>query len=469
MERAARKGNIHELNDLISSNEQILEEMALEGAGHTPLHIACVGGHLDFIRELLKHMPKLAEKVDPCGFSPLHIAAARGDVEIAKELLKVGTHLCSVEGWERRIPLHYAVIHGEVDVMEILLSTSPESVEKKTAWKETALHLAVKNNRFKVLVRLVEHLKRHKKEQVINLKDHKDNTALHLAVTSKNFEVVDFLLRGHTLEYEVVEVNALNESGLTPLDVSTHSQRGARDKEIREILVRAGAKCGASRPVSRDDDDIEAGNCHQSYGELVSNAPRQDDGKKWSKIEVLLVVAGLIANATYQSVLQPPSVVEHDKTDNTSGQSKVNISPTPAHPTEDKITYSANLVYVLFLGGNTFGFLVSIQIIIWLTKMIQDKKNGQYKNTQIDKEEENQERYVFWLIMLSMIAMVLTYFCFTLSLLIKYTGGGGKKVLNVLPLMIAVFLLLIQKKLVMILKFFSEELFRCLGRMRNSD
>ncbi|KAK3430126.1 hypothetical protein EUGRSUZ_E01649 [Eucalyptus grandis] len=435
MERAARKGNIHELNDLISSNEQILEEMALEGAGHTPLHIACMGGHLDFIRELLKHMPKLAEKVNPCGFSPLHIAAARGDVEIAKELLKVNTDLCSVEGRERRIPLHDAVIHGEVDVMEILLSTSPESVEKKTARKETVLHLAVKNNRFKVLVRLVEHLKRHKKEQVINLKDHKDNTALHLAVTNKNFEVVDFLLRGHTLEYEVVEVNALNESGLTPLDVSTLSQRGARDKEIREILIRAGAKRGASRLVLRDDDDIEAGNDHQLDGELVSNARQKDDGKKWGKIEVLLVVAGLIANATYQSVLQPPSVVEHNKTDNTSEQSKVNTTPGPAHLTEDKITYGANLVYVLFLGGNTFGFLVSIQIIIWLTKMIQDKENRH----QVVQEEKNQEQYVFWLIMLSMIAMVLTYFCFTLSLLIKYTGGGGKKALNVLPLMIAVF------------------------------
>ncbi|KAK3430181.1 hypothetical protein EUGRSUZ_E01712 [Eucalyptus grandis] len=103
---AARKGNIDELKDLIGSNQLILEEMALEGAGHTSLHVACVGGHLDFVGELLKHMPKLAEKVNLRGFSPLHIAAARGDVEIVVELLKVGTHLCSVKGWERRIHFH---------------------------------------------------------------------------------------------------------------------------------------------------------------------------------------------------------------------------------------------------------------------------------------------------------------------------------------------------------------------------
>ncbi|KAI6706459.1 hypothetical protein NL676_009421 [Syzygium grande] len=96
---AAQKGNIDELNDLIGSNGLIiLEEMALKGAGHTLLHVACVAGHSDFVRELLKLMPKFAEKVNADGFSPLHIAAARGDVEIARELLTVGPHLCSVKG-----------------------------------------------------------------------------------------------------------------------------------------------------------------------------------------------------------------------------------------------------------------------------------------------------------------------------------------------------------------------------------
>ncbi|KAI6706438.1 hypothetical protein NL676_009400 [Syzygium grande] len=95
-------------------------------------------------------------------------------------------------------------------------------------------------------------------------------------------QVVDFMLRGLALEYEVVEVNASNESGSTPLDVSTLSQRGAGDGEIREILARAGAKHGrgrsnspASRPVSAaDEDDIEGANSQQSDGEPVTNAPR---------------------------------------------------------------------------------------------------------------------------------------------------------------------------------------------------
>ncbi|KAK3430111.1 hypothetical protein EUGRSUZ_E01534 [Eucalyptus grandis] len=450
MLEAAREGNTDELKDLISSNELILKEMALEGAGHTPLHVACVAGHLDVVRELLKHMPKLAEKVNAGGLSPLHIAAAQGEAEIARELLTVGPHLCSVKGRERKIPLHYAIINGELDVMKLLLSASPESIEETTAREETALHLAVKNNRFDAVVVLVEHLKQHKKEQVINWKDHKGNTALHLAAAGKNFEVVGYLLRGHALESEVMDVNALNESGLTPLDVSTPSQRGARDREIREILVRAGAKHGASRPVSGDDDDIKGGNGHQSDGEPVAKAPQsssrstsqklnQDGGESWGDIRsALLVVAALIANATYQSVLQPPTIVEHDKVYTTSVGSVNNTSVGSVNKL-NTITYGGGLVYILFLGGNTFGFLVSVQMIIYLTKDLVVRRP----------------------LMLSLIAMVQTYFCFTLSLLITSARGVAvATVLNVLPLMIAVFLILIQRWLAIVLDLFLGQLFQ---------
>ncbi|KAF8028605.1 hypothetical protein BT93_E1288 [Corymbia citriodora subsp. variegata] len=423
---AARKGNIHELNDLISSNEQILEEMALEGAGHTPLHVACVGGHLDFVRELLKHMPKLAEKVNPGGFSPLHIVAARGDVEIAEELLKVGTHLCSLKGRERRIPLHYAVVNGEVNVMKVLLSKSPESVDETTALEETALHLAVKNNRFDEVVVLVDHLKQHNKEQVINWKDHKGNTALHLAAAGKNFEVLNFLLRGHAVKSGVVEVNALNDCGMTPLDVSTLSQRGARDREIREILTRARAVRGggrlnspASRPVLGDDDDIEGGNGHRSGGD--SNKGKESLGKIRND---LLVVAALIASATYQSVLQPPGSLKVDKD-----------KDDPKIWTE---THRPNVVYNLFLGGNTFGFLMSVQMIICLTKALP----------------------VNLPLMLSLIGMVLTYFSFTLSLMIESSHNATATALNVLPLIIAVFLLLMQRSLAAVMRIFLKWLFQ---------
>ncbi|KAI6706441.1 hypothetical protein NL676_009403 [Syzygium grande] len=303
---AAQKGNIDELNDLIRSNALVLKEMALEGAGHTLLHVACVAGHVDVVRELLKLMPKFVEKVNAVGFSPLHIAAAQGDVEVVRELLRV--------------------------------------------------------------------------------------------------------------EYEVVEVNASNESGSTPLDVSTLSPRGAGDREMREILARAGAKHGrgrsnlpASRPVSAaDDDDIEGANSQQSDGEPV--APRSlshlqskdlnKDRESFGDIRnALLVVAALIASATYQSVLQPPRITTvHTAKGSDKAKAYTSNNITEVTTSTEYVigTDWADWLYTFFLGGNTLGFLVSVQMIICLTQDLPVKRP----------------------LMLSLIAMVLTYFCFMLSLLV---------------------------------------------------
>ncbi|KAF7849114.1 hypothetical protein BT93_L1232 [Corymbia citriodora subsp. variegata] len=376
--KAAQKGNVSLLNDLIRSNELILEEAAVQGAGHTPLHIACVAGHSNFVQELLKLMPKLAEKVNADGFSPLHIAAARGDVETAREILKGGRpqHLCLVKGRERRIPLHCAAANGEIGAIKELLSASPESIEETTAREETALHLAVKNNRFNALVVLVEHLKQHKKEHVLNWRDHKGNTALHLAAAGKNFEAVKFMLRGHGLEYKTVEVNASNESGLTPLDVLTLSQSGAAgDGEMREILAQAGAKHGRGRSnsptssslVLADEDSIEGDSSRRSDGEPVPDAPRSttvpppprnSNEEKESLADIrnaLLVVATLITSATYQAVLQPPSY--NVKVDDSYKKSIFRYRG-----------FNMESGYIVFMSGNTFGFLASVQTIVCLTR-----------------------------------------------------------------------------------------------------
>ncbi|KAI6706411.1 hypothetical protein NL676_009373 [Syzygium grande] len=79
------------------------------------------------------------------------------------------------------------------------------------------------------------------------------------------------MLSGHALEREVVKVNALDDSGSTPLDVSSRS-----DREIRETLMRAGAEHGPSNlPSSQivlvDDkeDDIKRATSYQSVMEAA--------------------------------------------------------------------------------------------------------------------------------------------------------------------------------------------------------
>ncbi|KAK3430162.1 hypothetical protein EUGRSUZ_E01691 [Eucalyptus grandis] len=348
MERFLAARSIDELNDLIKRDGLILEEMALKGAGHTPLHIACVAGHLDLVRVLLKWRPEFAEKVNADGFSPLHIAAARGDVEIARELLRVDRHLCSVKGVERRIPLYYAIVNGELDVMKELLSASPESVQETTAREETTLHLAVKNNRFDAVHVLVEHMENYNCASVINKKDYEGNTALHLAVAVQNFEVVDFMVSQH-----IMDVNACNKNGRTPLDFS---RREAGDREIRNILTKAGARHGTGRSSPDSSLVLEV---DQSEGDAPQSSPRPPsrtlNRNKESKGDIrnaLLVVAALIANATYQTVLQPPQFITEFNNTSTEGF-------LPSHSFWITGPLGRDLAYILFTSGNAFGFLRS--------------------------------------------------------------------------------------------------------------
>lgn len=185
---AASTGDVDSLFVLVNNNAFLLDSVDLYGSD-TPLHVACMAGQINFVREILNLRQQYAREVNQDGFSPLHIAAAKGHVEIVRELLKIGHELCLLKGREMRIPLHYAAVKGRVQVMEELISACSESVEQVTVRGETALHLAVKNSRFEAFVLLVEHLTRSGKEHMLNMKDSHGNTILHLAVALKLYEV----------------------------------------------------------------------------------------------------------------------------------------------------------------------------------------------------------------------------------------------------------------------------------------
>lgn len=187
---AAWTGNVDELFSLLRANPLILQTSSLEG-GYTPLHVAAMAGHLDFIIQILKLKPSYSTEMNTDGLTALHIVSAIGEVEVVKELLKLGgVHLCLLKGRERRIPLHYAAIKGRVQVMKELLVACPSSVEEVTVWKETAIYLAVKNNQFEAFVELVEWLRQGERQSIINWKNRQGNTVLHLAVAMKQLEVI---------------------------------------------------------------------------------------------------------------------------------------------------------------------------------------------------------------------------------------------------------------------------------------
>ncbi|XP_048135317.1 ankyrin repeat-containing protein BDA1-like [Rhodamnia argentea] len=396
---ASYTGNVDQLHSLVGENVLILNAASL-AEGDNPLHVASMAGHTSFVREVLKLRTEFADELNQDGFSPLHIAAARGDVDIVRELLKVGSRLCLVKGREERIPLHYSAIKGKGEVLKELVSACPDSVEEVMARRESTLHLAVKNSQFEAFKLLVQQLKRLNKEHVLNCRDGQGNQILHLAVARKQYEVVEFLVSGDAIDKDLIEVNARNEAGLTPLDILLLINNEAGDAEIAEILTRCGAKRATGLPsmVTLATEDPEPGT-GQSSGHHFQSPGRHNSRRTWTSRcisflrgneettqwlkyfeykrerdspgdvrNALLVVAALIITATYQAVLQPPGGLWQDDSEPSSNSTSATNNETTSHKTGKAVwgnEYPA--AYILFLIFNSIGFFASLQMIYYLT------------------------------------------------------------------------------------------------------
>ncbi|KAI6702848.1 hypothetical protein NL676_011984 [Syzygium grande] len=253
---ASDTGNVDQLYSLVRENFLILNAASLVD-GDIPLHVASMAGQVNFVSEVLKLKTEFADELNQDGFGPLHITMARGNVDIVQELLKVGNRLCLGKGREERIPLHYSVIKGRNEVLMELVSACPKSIEKVTAWRESTLHLAVKNSRFEALKLLV----------------------------------VEFLLSGDAIDKDLIEVNARNEAGLTPLDILLLINNEADEAEIAKILTRLGATRARGLPsvvVATEDPEPptdQSNRHHQSRrtwtDRCISFLKVKDESTQW--------------------------------------------------------------------------------------------------------------------------------------------------------------------------------------------
>ncbi|KAF8028978.1 hypothetical protein BT93_E1601 [Corymbia citriodora subsp. variegata] len=348
---ASRTGNVDRLYSLVRDNVLILDTASLV-KGDNPLRAASMAGHVNFVKEVLKLRMEFAMELNQDSLSPLHIASARGDVDIVRELLKAGNHLCLVKGREERIPLHYTAIKGRGEVLKELVSACPDSIEKVTAQRETALHLAVKNSQFEAFKMLVQQLKQFNKEQALNCRD------------------------GQKRRW--------SNAGLTPLGILVLIDSGAGDAEIAEILVRSEA----TRPMRLPSVVVATGDPEPQTDQSNRNhfqSPRHHQSRRtWTGRclkrdspgdlrNVLLIVAALITAATYQAVLQTPGGLWQD--DSKSDSTGCTNNGTQSHKAGQAILGTTNPVsYILFLTAfyvflsfNTLAFSSSMLLIICLT------------------------------------------------------------------------------------------------------
>lgn len=161
-----------------------------------------------------------------------------------------------------------------------------------------------------------------------------------------------------------LEINALNKSGLTALDVLRQSPRDLRDMEIDHLLQNAGASIVNDLHLITNDWIQEQ--ARQIKKSSTTKKPiKNQKSTDWlgRKRSALMVVASLIATVAFQAGLTPPGGVWQD--DYTVDENGGAVS-NPHFVGQSVMAYQEPKIYGVFMIFNTIAFLSSLSIILLL-------------------------------------------------------------------------------------------------------
>ncbi|CAI9770371.1 unnamed protein product [Fraxinus pennsylvanica] len=396
---AARTGNLEVLKFFLEENPSILADLRLMSPTESLLHVATKAGQLNFVHELMKLDPEIAEELNKDGFRPLDIAVIMGNLLIVKELLKANRKLCRLKGKDQRTALHYAAIKGRIDIIDELLSTCPDSIQDITGHGETFLHLSLKNYQCDAFSMSIKWLERLGKESVVNLGDCHGNTVLHIAVFTKQHAAIELLLNSNRIR-ETINVNSTNAKRLTALDILDIVIENSYDVRIREILqageVREILQPGEVREILQAEGEVRA---QDAITIRTENSPKTEpikqledplhmmDWLEYFKFQkqrdspdhvrnALVVVAALVATVSFQAGMTPPAAILHKTSDKqpSIGSGYPPPAPPPYFNPEGTTLRAAaarilgsNAAAQLFLFTNSLGLSASVLIIMYLT------------------------------------------------------------------------------------------------------
>ncbi|XP_047458405.1 nuclear factor NF-kappa-B p100 subunit isoform X2 [Mugil cephalus] len=222
------------VHTLLSSQQRSI----LNTANHlqqTPLHLAVITRQVKVLEVLLKAKadPSLPDKD---GRSPLHLAALAGDSVSLRLLLahldEGHAHVVNTPDYHGLHPIHLAVRRDGERCLRLLVEGGAKINAPERKSGNTALHLAVRENLFKVACTLITELKAD-----INACTFGGNTSLHLAASLGSPTLCSMLIAAGA------DKNVENDE---PLFFSSSSDE-EQDEPIREEVK--GQKA-ASQPIN---------------------------------------------------------------------------------------------------------------------------------------------------------------------------------------------------------------------------
>ena len=210
LKAAAEAGDINLLYTSIQEDPYLLDRIDHQPFIETPLHVAASLGHTRFAMEIMRLKPSFSRKSNLNGFTPLHLALQNGEIKMADRLVGVESNLVRVRGREGKTPLHCAAEEGNIELLTKFLSVCPLSIQDVTIRNETALHISVRNFKFKAFDFLIGRLRRAhiegsqiQEKKILNKTDDEGNNLLHIAALTNQPQVSSYVtsLKFLTMKY----------------------------------------------------------------------------------------------------------------------------------------------------------------------------------------------------------------------------------------------------------------------------
>ncbi|KAG2330395.1 hypothetical protein Bca52824_001575 [Brassica carinata] len=337
LKKAAQDGDIERMYELIAEDSKILCHFDEVPFCETPLHTAAEKGQTHFAMELMTLKPSLASKLNVSGFSPMHLALENNHIRMVRAFVAIESSLVSIKGRGRITPLHHVARTGDAELLSEFLLACPSSIENLTIKCETAVHIAVKNQQLMAFKVLLGWIKRVNKEEILDWKDEDGNTVFHIAASINQTELL----------HRTIKVKAKNLDGKTAMDIlQTH--QSPCFPEARRLLhnVKEKLLCRSTTTLagylSKKLSFIEKRNNLLGLSNL--SLTREMSVNTSEHRDAILVVAILIATATYQAGLSPPGGFWQE-----SGRMTMSLIDA-----------------LFFFGLNGFAFITSLYVIIVL-------------------------------------------------------------------------------------------------------